>query len=62
MFLDKRNHKDIMIGDQNSDMLAAKKSGIRQRWLISKTIKSDNATKTFESHKHLLEYLDVSYL
>ena len=61
MFLDSRNHNDIMIGDQNSDMLAAKKSGIRHRWLISKTIKSDNATKTFESHKHLLEYLDVSY-
>ena len=59
MFLDHRNLDDIMIGDQNSDMLAARKARIRHRWLISKNIKSDHATKTFNSHKDLLDYLRV---
>ena len=57
MFLDKRNKKDIMIGDQDSDMLAAKNAGIRNRWLISKNITSYNATKIFNSHNQLLDYL-----
>ena len=39
MFLDHRNLDDIMIGDQNSDMLAARKARIRHRWLISKKYK-----------------------
>ena len=47
-----------MIGDQDSDMLAAKNSGIRNRWLISKSIKSNNATKIFNTHIQLLNYLN----
>ena len=39
MFLDNRNKEDIMIGDQESDMKAAKNSGIKNRWLISNYIK-----------------------
>ena len=30
MFLDDRHEEDIMIGDQNSDMLAAKNAGIKK--------------------------------
>ena len=58
MFLDKRDINDIMIGDQDSDMLAAKNSGIRNRWLISRNMKSNNATKIFNSHMQLLNYLN----
>tara|TARA_B100000965_G_scaffold60547_1_gene46526 strand:+ start:198 stop:692 length:495 start_codon:yes stop_codon:yes gene_type:complete len=57
MFLDKRNYDDIMIGDQDSDMQAAKNSGIKNRWLISKEIKSKFATKVFLSHRDLIKYL-----
>ena len=57
MFLDDRNEKDILIGDQNSDMLAAKNAGIKNRWLLSKNINSDYSTKKFLSHSSLLKYL-----
>ena len=57
LFLDKRSIEDIMIGDQDSDMLAAKNAGIRNRWLISKNITSNNATKIFNSHNQLLDSL-----
>ena len=57
MFLDDRNEEDIMIGDQNSDMLAAKNAGIKNRWLLSKNINSDYSTKKFLSHANLLKYL-----
>lgn len=57
MFHDKRHEEDIMIGDQNSDMLAAKNAGIKNRWLLSKNLNSDYSTKKFLSHEHLLEYL-----
>ena len=57
MFLDERYEEDIMIGDQNSDMLAAKNAGIKNRWLLSKKVVSDYATKTFLSHQALIEYL-----
>ena len=57
MFLDKRHEDDVMIGDQNSDMLAAKNAGIKNRWLLSKKVVSNYATKTFLSHQKLIEYL-----
>ena len=57
MFLDDRNEDDIMIGDQNSDMLAAKNAGIKNRWLLSKDLNSDYSTKKFLSHEMLLKYL-----
>ena len=57
MFLDKRSPQDIMIGDQNSDMLAAKNAGIKNRWLLSNQVKSEHATKIFLSHKTLINYL-----
>ena len=57
MFLDKRHEEDIMIGDQNSDMLAAKNAGIKNRWLLSENVNSDYSTKKFLSHDLLLNYL-----
>ena len=57
MFLDERNYHDVMIGDQNSDMLAAKNAGIENRWLLSKKVVSTHATKTFLSHQQLIKYL-----
>ena len=57
MFLDHRHEDDIMIGDQNSDMLAAKKAGIKNRWLLSENVNSEYSTKKFLSHANLIEYL-----
>ena len=57
MFLDDRHEDDIMIGDQNSDMLAAKNAGIKNRWLLSENINSEYSTKKFLSHANLLKYL-----
>ena len=57
LFLDKRSIEDIMIGDQDSDMLAAKNAGINNRWLLSSKGKSEHATKIFLSHKSLKDYL-----
>ena len=57
LFLDKRSNEDIMIGDQDSDMLAAKKAGIKNRWLLSSKVKSEYATKIFLSHKSLKDSL-----
>ena len=57
MFLDHRHEDDIMIGDQNSDMLAAKNAGIKNRWLLSENVISEYSTKKFLSHANLLEYL-----
>jgi D-glycero-D-manno-heptose 1,7-bisphosphate phosphatase len=57
MFLDDRHEEDIMIGDQNSDMLAAKNAGIKNRWLLSENVISEYSTKKFLSHANLLEYL-----
>ncbi len=57
LFLDKRSIEDIMIGDQDSDMLAAKNAGIKNRWLLSSKVKSEHATKVFLSHKNLRDYL-----
>ena len=57
LFLDKRSIEDIMIGDQDSDMLAAKNAGINNRWLLSSKVKSEHATKIFLSHKSLKDYL-----
>ena len=57
LFLDKRSIEDIMIGDQDSDMLAAKNAGINNRWLLSSKVKSEHATKIFLSHKSLKDYI-----
>jgi len=57
MLNDNRSKEDIMIGDQDSDMLAAKRAGIINRWLISNNIKSLHATKCFLSHKDLISSL-----
>ena len=57
MFLDERHEDDIMIGDQDSDMQAAKNAGIKNRWLLSDKVISHYATKTFLSHHQLLKYL-----
>ncbi len=57
MFTDERNKDDVMIGDQCSDMLAAKNAGIKNRWLLSNKLNSEYSTKKFLSHEHLLKYL-----
>ena len=57
MFTDERNKDDVMIGDQCSDMLAARNAGIKNRWLLSNKVNSEHSTKTFLSHEHLLKYL-----
>lgn len=57
MFFDERNEDDVMIGDQDSDMLAAKNAGIKNRWLLSGKITSEHSTKQFLSHAELLKYL-----
>ena len=57
MFLDERNEDDVMIGDQDSDMLAAKNAGIKNRWLLSENVISKYSTKKFLSHEKLLNYL-----
>ena len=50
------SEKDLFIGDQSTDMQAAKNAGIRNRWLINK--KSIGPyTNHFQSHKDLLEFL-----
>tara|TARA_Y100001968_G_scaffold315010_1_gene341125 strand:+ start:364 stop:864 length:501 start_codon:yes stop_codon:yes gene_type:complete len=57
MLKDLRSENDVFIGDQDTDMIAAKRAGIKNRWLISKKFESSNATKNFLSHKSLIEYL-----
>ena len=48
---------DIFIGDNETDMIAAYRVNIRNRYLIS-TESSPYATKQFTDHKHLLKYLN----
>ena len=57
MFLDERHEDDVMIGDQNSDMIAAKNAGIKNRWLLSEKVISNYSTKKFLSHQKLIDYL-----
>ncbi len=57
MVNDPRDKNDVYIGDQNIDMITAKKANILNRWLISKDIKSKFATKTFHAHEDLLMFL-----
>ena len=59
MLRDKRSLEDIFIGDQESDMLAAKKANINNRWLISKNLKSKYETNLFHSHSELIHYLGI---
>lgn len=57
MVNDLRDENDVYIGDQKIDMITAKKANISNRWLISKNIQSEFATKTFYSHKDLFLFL-----
>lgn len=47
---------DILIGDKETDMLAAKNAGITNRWLISKE-QTKYSTKRFSSHLELIRML-----
>ena len=59
MLRDKRSLDDILIGDQTSDMLAAKNANIKHRWLISKNLKSTYETNLFHTHSELINYLGI---
>lgn len=49
---------DVMIGDQPTDMQAAKQCGIENRWMISST-PAGPYTHAFPSHASLLAYLNM---
>ena len=48
---------DIFIGDKLTDMEAAAKAGIANRWLVNATPARGAFTKQFSSHQSLLDYL-----
>ena len=58
MVNDKRDEKDVLIGDQEIDMLTAKRGKIKNRWLISKDFNSKLATMIYKSHMKLLMDLE----
>ncbi len=60
MVNDRRDKNDLLIGDQELDMLTAKKAGIKNRWLISQDIISSLATKTFKTHEDLIFHLKIN--
>ena len=47
---------DIMIGDKSTDMLAAKRAGIKNRWLIS-VVEDEHYSIRFKSHDALIRKL-----
>ena len=49
--------KDIFIGDKDTDMMAAKAAGIKNRWIISNSPKGP-FTFAFESHYELINFLN----
>ena len=59
MLRDERSVDDIFIGDQHSDMLAAKEAKIKNRWLISNTLKSQYETNLFHTHSEVINYLGI---
>ena len=61
MVCDERDPHDILIGDQDLDMITAKRANISNRWLISKTVFSTFATKIFPTHKDLLVDLKINF-
>ena len=48
--------KDIFIGDKDTDMMAAKAAGIKNRWIISDTPKGP-FTKAFFNHYELINFV-----
>ena len=50
---------DIFIGDKSTDMLAALRAGIPNRWLVGQYDDSSPHTMYFASHHHLASFLDV---
>lgn len=60
MVNDERDEDDIYIGDQELDMLTAKKAKIKNRWLISDKLESKLATINYRSHKDLIIDLGLS--
>ena len=48
--------EDIMIGDKSTDMLAAKRAGIKNRWLIS-VVDDEHYSIRFKDHSELIENL-----
>lgn len=46
-------NQDILIGDKHSDMVAALRSGITNRWLVNAEKVSDAYTKYFQNHEEL---------
>lgn len=49
---------DVMIGDKDTDMLAAKNVGINHRWLISRE-ESDYYSEIFANHGQLIKMLEM---
>ena len=60
MVNDIRNNNDIYIGDQELDMLTAKKAQIKNRWLISNKFESKLATKNYHTHRDLMNDLGIT--
>lgn len=50
------SHHAVMIGDSETDMVAAQRAGIRHRWFISDDQISKKATKRFKSVESLSEW------
>jgi D-glycero-D-manno-heptose 1,7-bisphosphate phosphatase len=53
--------KSIMIGDCESDMIAASSAGIGHRFLISENHVKSAATKVVENHKECIEELEILF-
>ena len=58
---DLRTTQDIFIGDQESDMECAFRSGVNHRWLINPKKNSKLATRQANNHKDLHNYLIAWY-
>ena len=58
---DIRSQKDIFIGDQISDMQCAFNSGLKNRWLISKKLRSKYETRRALDHKDLIRNFEYWY-
>ncbi len=53
--------KSIMIGDRESDMIAASSAGIGHRFLISENHGKSAATNVVENHKECIEELEILF-
>ncbi len=53
--IDIRTPRDVLIGDQITDIRAAYRSKVLNRWLISSDNEIEMATRVAKDHQHLLE-------